>query len=64
MDLETVKNVAENPYVLGGLVLGLEILLRKWPKAKPILQIVSGVALFLDKLVSTVPGLKNNEEKK
>ena len=64
MDLNTVTEVASNPYVFGGLILGLEFLLRKVPKAKPILQIVSGVALFLDRLIGNVPGLKNQEEPK
>ncbi len=60
---ETLLASLSNPAVLGGLVLGLDLLFRKVPKALPVLQIVAKVALVLDGVLSKVPGFKNNDGK-
>jgi hypothetical protein len=47
-----------------GLALAIDMLFRKYPKTKPILQYVASGVLLLDRLLGSLPGLSNVEEKK
>ena len=64
MNLDQINEIATNPMVLSGLALAIDLLFRKYPKTKPVLQYVASGLLLLDKVLGSLPGLSNVEPPK
>ena len=59
---QTIIDILTNKEIsLPLAIMGLEILLRKIPKAWPILKILSKVFGLLDEALNKVPGLQNKQ---
>lgn len=65
MDVSSVVDlVTSTPAVITLAAGAIDLLLRKHPQGVPLLRIAASVLLFVDKLLSAVPGLANVEPAK